>query len=310
MRIPFNETPHRVAHTPVRLVVTAIVSVGLLAACAGPSGPNARLDAAQSAFQQARADTARAEISSAELEQAQRALKRAESAWKAGDKQAEVDHLAILAQRQVELAVVSGERKQTERGIEQSARERDAIQLQSSRQQTDRAQSQATTAQMQSSELTRRNESLQQSEAQAQARSAALADRLRALQAKETERGLVVTFSDVLFDIGRAELRSGALARVDQLASVMKEYPERNVLVEGFTDSTGSQATNDRLSQERAMSVRNALVSRGIDARRIVAKGHADRYPVATNDTQAGRQQNRRVEAVLSDAKGDLPMRP
>ena len=130
-----------------------------------------------------------------------------------------------------------------------------------------------------------------------------LAARLRDLQAKETDRGLVVTFSDVLFDVGRAELRSGALARVDQLAAVMREYGERNVLVEGFTDSTGSLATNQDLSERRAMSVRQALVARGIDAERIVARGHADRYPIADNSTAAGRQQNRRVEAVLSDQK-------
>ena len=137
-----------------------------------------------------------------------------------------------------------------------------------------------------------------------------LAARLRELQAKDTQRGMVVTFSDVLFDVGRAELRSGALARVEQLAAVMREYPERNVLIEGFTDSTGSLATNQDLSERRAMSVRNELVARGIDPRRIVSRGHADRYPVADNSSGSGRQQNRRVEAVLSDARGELPMRP
>jgi outer membrane protein OmpA-like peptidoglycan-associated protein len=90
----------------------------------------------------------------------------------------------------------------------------------------------------------------------------------------------------------------------------MREYPERNVLIEGFTDSTGSRATNQDLSERRAMSVRNELIARGVDPKRIVTRGHADRYPIADNSTASGRQQNRRVEAVLSDARGELPMRP
>ena len=178
-------------------------------------------------------------------------MRRAEREWRKNDSRSEVDHQAYLAQRQVDLAVATGQRRETERSIEQASRERDAIQIEQSRRQADSAQAQATTAQMQADQERQRADQL--------------ASRLRELQAKETERGLVVTFSDVLFDVGRAELRPGALARVDQLASVMREYPERNVLIEGFTDSTGSQATNQELSERRAMSVRQALVARGID---------------------------------------------
>ena len=272
-----------------------LFTAAVLAACAGPQ-PNQRLDAARSAFEQARRNTARAEMSAAELDRANAALQRADRAWSKGEDRVEVDHLAYIAQREVDLAVAAGQRREVERSIEQSARERDAIQLEASRRRTDTAQAQASTAQMQAEQERQRADQL--------------AARLRDLQAKQTERGLVVTFTDVLFDVGRAELRSGAMARVEQLAAVMREYPERNVLVEGFTDSTGSLATNQDLSERRAMSVQQALVSRGISPQRIVARGHADRYPIADNSTASGRQQNRRVEAVLSDAKGTLPMRP
>lgn len=276
-------------------ILPALCAALVLAGCSSVPKPNERLIAAQSALERARADTARAELTPTELERADAAVRRAEREWRDDDDSAEVDHLAYLAQRQVELAVATGQRREAERGIEQASRERDAIQLEQSRRQADSAQAQATTAQMQAEQERQRADQL--------------ASRLRELQAKETERGLVVTFSDVLFDVGRAELRPGALARVDQLAAVMREYPERNVLIEGFTDSTGSQATNQELSERRAMSVRQALVVRGIDPKRIVARGHASRYPVADNSTSDGRQQNRRVEAVLSDAKGNLPMR-
>jgi outer membrane protein OmpA-like peptidoglycan-associated protein len=267
-------------------LVPALCAALVLAGCSSVPKPNERLIAAQSALERARADTARAELTPTELERADAAVKRAEREWRDDDDRGEVDHLSYLAQRQVELAVATGQRREAERAIEQ---------LEQSRRQADSAQAQATTAQMQAEQERQRADQL--------------ASRLRELQAKETERGLVVTFSDVLFDVGRADLRPGALARVDQLAAVMREYPERNVLIEGFTDSTGSQATNQELSERRAMSVRQALVMRGVDPKRIVARGHASRYPVADNATADGRQQNRRVEAVLSDAKGNLPMR-
>jgi outer membrane protein OmpA-like peptidoglycan-associated protein len=283
-------------------LVPALCVAVLLGACAGAPKPNERLIAAQNALDRARADTARAELVPTEMERAEAAVQRAEREWRDDDDDAEVDHQAILAQRQIDLAVATAQRRETERAIEQAARERDAIQLEASRRQAtsaqaqaDSAQAQATTAQMQAEQERQRADQL--------------AKRLRDMEAKETERGLVVTFSDVLFDVGRAELRPGALARVDQLAAVMREYPERNVLIEGFTDSTGSQSTNQALSERRAMSVRQALIGRGIEPRRIVARGHAARYPVADNATAEGRQQNRRVEAVLSDAKGDLPLR-
>ena len=276
-------------------LVPVLCAAAVLAACSSVPEPNERLIAAQSALERARADTARAELTPTEMERADQAVQRAEREWRKNDSRAEVDHQAYLAQRQVDLAVATGQRRETERAIEQASRERDAIQIEQSRRQADSAQAQATTAQMQADQERQRADQL--------------ASRLRELQAKETARGLVVTFSDVLFDVGRAELRPGAQARVDQLAAVMREYPERNVLIEGFTDSTGSQATNQELSERRAMSVRQALVARGIEPRRIVARGHADRYPVADNASATGRQQNRRVEAVLSDAKGELPMR-
>ncbi len=278
-------------------------AVSVLAACASTPSPNTRLADAQSALAQARSNPARAELAPAEFEQANAALKRAERAWQADDDQGEVDHLALLAQRRVEQAMAAARRKETEMAIDRAGRERDAIQLGASRRQVDAAQAQA-------ADLASRNAALEAAAAEQRQRAEALAGRLRDLQAKETERGLVVTFSDVLFDTGMATLKAGALARIAQLADVMKEYPERNVLLEGFTDSTGSEATNQQLSERRALSVRQELVARGIDARRIVTRGHADRYPIADNGTAAGRQQNRRVEAVLSDAKGELPMRP
>lgn len=288
----------------------ALAAVLVVAACASTPEPHPRVEAARTSLQQAKAAPARAELAAVELERADEALSRAERALRSGADRREIDHLALVAQRQVDLAMAAGERKATEQSLERIGRERDAIQLEASRRQTDAAQARATTAQLQAADLANRNTALETEAAQARVRADALAGRLQAMQAQQTERGLIVTFSDVLFDVGQARLRPGAQVRVEQLAAVLREYTDRNVLIEGFTDSTGSQATNQELSERRAMAVRNALIARGIAANRIVARGHAERYPVADNDSAAGRQQNRRVEAVLSDDKGQLPMRP
>ena len=123
---------------------------------------------------------------------------------------------------------------------------------------------------------------------------------LHNLKAKQTERGTVVTFGDVLFDTGRAELRSGSQRNVQQLAQYLQDNPQRKVLVEGFTDSTGSDALNQQLSERRAAAVGNALRRQGVSADRIVTAGYGKEYPVATNADAQSRQLNRRVEVIIS----------
>ncbi|WP_207455435.1 OmpA family protein [Azospirillum sp. SYSU D00513] len=134
-----------------------------------------------------------------------------------------------------------------------------------------------------------------------QARNVQLEQQLRELQAQRTERGLVMTLGDVLFATGRAELSPGAQQRIDRLAQFMQQNPNRTIRIEGYTDSTGSSATNLALSERRAQSVRDALVLAGVQPNRIVTQGFGSAQPVASNSTDAGRQQNRRVEIVISE---------
>jgi outer membrane protein OmpA-like peptidoglycan-associated protein len=122
---------------------------------------------------------------------------------------------------------------------------------------------------------------------------------LAELKAKQTEKGIVLTLGDILFETGKSMLMPGAMHSIDILVDFLKKYPERNVLIEGFTDSRGGETYNLGLSQRRADSVRDALIGRGIPAERITAKGYGERFPVATNSTSAGRQQNRRVEITI-----------
>lgn len=140
-------------------------------------------------------------------------------------------------------------------------------------------------------------------EAERAARAKSAADQLMRelsdLKAKQTERGIVLTIGDVLFATGKADLSSDALRSVDKLADFLQKYPNRNVLIEGHTDSVGSDEFNLTLSQKRGDSVKETLTSRGIGEGRIATKGYGKKFPVASNDTAAGKQQNRRVEVII-----------
>jgi len=123
------------------------------------------------------------------------------------------------------------------------------------------------------------------------------------LQTRDTARGLIVNMSDVLFDTGKYTLRAGAREKLARVAGILAGHPGLQMLVEGYTDSVGSETSNQQLSEHRATSVRDYLTGAGIPAASVTAKGLGETLPVATNDTASGRQQNRRVELVVS---GDI----
>jgi len=119
---------------------------------------------------------------------------------------------------------------------------------------------------------------------------------------QQTQRGLVISLSDILFDVGKSTLKPGSQASIQRIAVVLTQYPQHQILVEGHTDATGGDDFNLQLSRDRASSVRTALVAGGVEASRITAEGFGESRPVASNDNAAGRQQNRRVEIVIVGA--------
>ena len=124
-------------------------------------------------------------------------------------------------------------------------------------------------------------------------------DELKDLQAKQTDRGLVLTLGDVLFNTNESTLNDGARVRIDRIAAFMRKYPERTIVIEGHTDNTGDEDYNYGLSLDRATAVMTALLSRRIDPGRISTFGKGESVPLADNNVAAGRQQNRRVEIVF-----------
>ena len=126
------------------------------------------------------------------------------------------------------------------------------------------------------------------------------------LAASETDRGLVMTLGDVLFAGGSANLTPAANRTVLKLVQFLQLNPRRVIRIEGYSDSNGEEADNLELSRQRAQSVADVLIDLGIDEKRIQVEGYGDQYPVDVNATERGRAQNRRVEIVFSDEKGQL----
>ena len=128
-----------------------------------------------------------------------------------------------------------------------------------------------------------------------------LKQQVAALNARETDRGLVVTLGDVLFETGRCELKGGSANNLAKLAAFLNRYEDRTVVIEGHTDNVGSNDSNLSLSQRRADSVKAFLVLQGVGTKRLSASGMGEGDPVAGNDSVTGRQQDRRVEVIISN---------
>ena len=148
--------------------------------------------------------------------------------------------------------------------------------------------------------------SAQQADTDKAAMRAKLSEQLNSiLQTRDSARGLIVSMSDVLFDTGKYSLKPGAREKLAKVAGILLAYPGLNIEVGGYTDNVGGDAMNQTLSENRAGSVRDYLVQEGVATSSVSAKGFGNTLPVATNDNSAGRQQNRRVELLVSgDAIG------
>jgi outer membrane protein OmpA-like peptidoglycan-associated protein len=141
----------------------------------------------------------------------------------------------------------------------------------------------------------------QQSEADKAAMRTRLSEQLNSiLQTRDTARGLIVSMSDVLFDTGKYSLKPGAREKLAKVAGILLAYPGLNIEVGGYTDNVGGDEMNQRLSENRAGSVRDYLVQQGVATNSLSSKGFGNTLPVASNDNSAGRQQNRRVELLVS----------
>lgn len=281
--------------------VPAAALAALLAACSTVPPRNAELEDARSAFQEASSHPA-ANLAPAELDRARQSLASAEAGWAASKNADATRERAYIARRQAQIALAAATQAGNEARIAQAGAEREQL-LQSVRtREAEPARAGARSAPEQAAQAR------QQAATEAE-RAAALQQDLAGMQARSTARGLVVTLGDALFASGRAELLPGAQRSVERIGGVLRQHPERRVLVEGFTDNTGSEDAKLALSRRRAQAFAQAMLDQGIAAERIEVRAHGAAYPVADNGTAAGRQRNRRVEVLFSDAQGRLVTR-
>jgi outer membrane protein OmpA-like peptidoglycan-associated protein len=256
----------------------------ILGACASAPQPNAALETARTQVAAAEADPNVIRYAPLDLEAARKELALAESAAE-HHKDAEVSQPAYMAAQTARLAEARASAKADDARVALGQQERDRIELAARQRQVNTA-------------LEQRNAAAQQAAA-ASEQAAQLQAEIQQMKAKQTDRGIVLTLGDVLFDTGRAELNPGAATKMDQLSQFLAQHPDRRVEIDGFTDSVGSDAYNEELSQRRANAVKAALVSRGVDPTRINTQGYGKSYPVASNADSGGRQLNRRVEVVI-----------
>ncbi|MDO6444072.1 MULTISPECIES: OmpA family protein [unclassified Marinobacter] len=264
--------------------ITLGVAVGLsvlVAGCSSTPTENAMVDEARASYTKIKDDPDVARSGDRQLRSARDELSRAESLLEDGKDTVLIEHAAYLANRHAQIASEQGERARLQEEIDSAEERRRELMLNQRSSEAEQARKEA--------------EMLRQ--------------RMEELQAERTDRGMVLTLGDVLFDLNKADLKSSGERTIGRLAQFMREYEDRRVSVEGYTDSTGEESYNQQLSERRAEAVRDELISQGIERRRIETRGYGEQYPVAGNDTSSGRQQNRRVEIVISDEDGQIETR-
>ena len=247
-----------------RLSIAVSSAIAVLAACSSTPERIPELDAAQALVPKLEASP-RAGVAAANIAEARKALDRANDLAAKGKDVEDIQFEAGVATAHAQIAETRIDTVAAREEIEKGTAERQQVLLDARTRETERVQQE-----------------------------------LKDLQAKQTERGMVLTLGDVLFDTGKATLKPGAYTTIDRLAQVLKSSQSSRVVIEGHTDNVGSDAMNQALSEQRASAVESALLERGVSASQIRSLGKGETTPVAGNETGSGRQANRRVELIFS----------
>lgn len=319
-----------------RFIPITLLALATVAACSSVP-ENSRLNEARRDFNDAQNTPRVVNLAPTELKQAGNALAKANDAAAKNEDEARVTHLAYVAKQRTAVAQETAKQKEAETAVINASTERSKIRLDARTQEADKAtkkaeasqrraedsqqqadasqrraeksQREADASQQQAAASQQQAEMSQQQTRDAEMRNDQLEAQLKELNAKKTDRGLVITLGDILFDTNKAELKSGAARSLKKIAGFMAQYPQRTAKIEGFTDNTGSADYNQDLSDRRANAVRTSLVDMGINSERITTQGFGKGSPIASNNTASGRQMNRRVEIIVSDDKGKVSSR-
>ncbi|AKS42709.1 OmpA family protein [Wenzhouxiangella marina] len=316
------------------------VALVALAACAPPPREDTALDNLRADLEQFRANTTLSSLVPLALADAERAVREASVEGLndielahyilIAEKRLEIARAsAFRAQAQSEINQLEAERTElllraSRLEVEQARREAEQARMESTavREEIERTRRDAMTAEELREEASRR-EAAAREEAEAARRLAeaqaneielarreaelateaadSLRRRLELMELRQTDRGVVVTLGDVLFEVGQTNLQPEARTNLEDVVELLQSEPDKRIRIEGHTDSSGPADVNQRISLERAEAVRDELAAMGIDAGRIQAVGMGEDFPIASNDTADGRSRNRRVDVILLD---------
>ena len=285
-----------------------IVAFAILSGCRS-TPQNSNLSAAHANYSSALSNPQVTNLAAPELKDAGDSLNKADAALSKGEKAAIVDHLAYIANQKVAIAQETAKRKTAELAVTEASAKRDKIRLEARTAEADAAKQQVLTAQETAEQQAAALAAAGAKSERDQATIAQQETLLKELNAKKTERGMVITLGDVLFSVNKAQLKSGGTRNIQKLADFLKKNPQQKVSIEGHTDSTGSNSLNQKLSERRANAVKAALNNMGISSDRITTRGYGEEMPIASNDSAGSRQMNRRVEIILSDENGNIAPR-
>jgi len=225
-------------------------------------------------------------------------MEKEQQAQQQAQVQAQANQAVANAQAQAQQSQAQAEQEAQAKTQAEAARA--AAEQQQQQAQAQAAQAQAQAAQSQSAAEHARQQAAQAEQEKLAIRAKLLQQLNTILQTRDTQRGLIVSMSDILFETGQYKLKAGAREALAKIAGVLLTYPGLTLEVDGFTDNVGAEETNQRLSEKRAEAVRDFLVQQGVPGNSITAQGLGEASPVAANDTPVGRQLNRRVELVLA----------
>jgi outer membrane protein OmpA-like peptidoglycan-associated protein len=260
-------------------VVLSVAIAAILSACSAAPPRNESLETARTVVPEVE-KSSRAGVAAKDISNARKSLDAANRLAEAKGKQADIEYEANNAVTSAQIANEKILTAQANEEVAQGTAQRQAVLLQARERESLRSADQASAS-------AQRVDSLE----------AQLAD----LKVQKTERGLVLTLGDVLFDTGQATLKSGAYGTLDRLATALRDKSGRKVLIEGHTDNVGSDESNQGLSERRAQSVQSALMQRDVARSQMTALGKGENFPIASNDSADGRQSNRRVELIFTE---------
>jgi len=278
--------------SPMRSLIAAAVAGTLFMGCATVEKKPPGSERVRAKFTTLQSEPTLANAAPVAMKDADIAVQEAERAEKDLEL---VAHRVYIADHKVDTARALAETQHAEQARKALNEQSEKARLDARTREADRAKTDAIVARSDA-------EGARAAAEAARSDSADLQRQLAEMQARPTDRGLVLTLGDTLFATGKAEIKSGATANLDRLTAFMNEYPQRTAAIEGFTDSMGSDEMNQSLSQRRADAVKNYLVGQGVGSARLSSSGRGENSPVADNESATGRQQNRRVEVIINQA--------